>query len=132
MNDYLQQASMHAKADVVWSYSLMTWGSKSAYEESGLHVVNNVANRKVDVLLNLRCNADAMSGGYPFDRTCCNNYKQPSVAQWFVIVIGMLILPALLLGRRKHVARISRYLPATENFDGVDDLRPCRLLLLLH
>lgn len=119
MNDYLQQASMHAKADVVWSYSLMTWGSKSAYEESGLHVVNDVANRKADVLLNLRCNADAMSGGYPFDRTCCSNYKQPSVAQWFVIVIGMLILLALLLGRRKHVARISRYLPATQNLTAL-------------
>ena len=75
MNDYLQQASMHAKADVVWSYSLMTWVARVRMRRMGFMLSTTWANRKAEVLLNLRRNADAMSGGYPFDRTCCSNYK---------------------------------------------------------
>lgn len=82
MNDYLQQTSANSKADVIWSYSLMAWNDPGAYEESGLHVVNNVALRKADVLLNSRCNADRGRRSYPFDATCCSNYVEPGVPQW--------------------------------------------------
>ncbi|TVY65507.1 putative O-acetyltransferase CAS1 [Lachnellula suecica] len=112
MNDYLQQVSQHSGADVVWSYSLMTWAGHGAYEESGLHVVNNVAHRKADVLLNLRCNADAANRSFPFNRTCCSNYTRPNPIQWIALVVGMLVLPTLSYSRRKHVARISRMLPS--------------------
>ncbi|KAL2074338.1 hypothetical protein VTL71DRAFT_8116 [Oculimacula yallundae] len=114
MNDYVQQVSAHARADVVWSYSLMTWDGDSPYEESGLHVVENVANAKAEVLLNLRCNADAAAKGFPFDRTCCSNYTQPGSAQWSLILSGMLILPTILFCRRKHVVQIGRVLPQSE------------------
>ncbi|TVY22590.1 putative O-acetyltransferase [Lachnellula hyalina] len=112
MNDYLQQVSQHSSADVVWSYSLMSWAGSGAYEESGLHIVNNVAHRKADILLNLRCNSDAASKGYPFNRTCCSNYTHPSVIQWIVLVLGLLLLPTLTYMRRHHIARISRMLPS--------------------
>ncbi|TVY54478.1 putative O-acetyltransferase CAS1 [Lachnellula cervina] len=112
MNDYLQQVSQHSSADVVWSYSLMSWAGSGAYEESGLHIVNNVAHRKADVLLNLRCNSDAASRGYPFNRTCCSNYTHPSVIQWIVLVLSLLLLPTLSYVRRKHITRISRMLPS--------------------
>ncbi|KAH7360631.1 10 TM acyl transferase domain found in Cas1p-domain-containing protein [Rhexocercosporidium sp. MPI-PUGE-AT-0058] len=114
MNDFLQQVSAHSRADVVWSYSLMTWDGDSSYEESGLHVVENVASAKAEILLNLRCNADAASKGYPFDRTCCSNYTQPGGAQWMMILGGMLVLPAILFSRRRHVGQIGRFLPQSE------------------
>jgi hypothetical protein len=114
MNDYLQQVSAHSKADVVWSYSLMTWAGRGEYEESGLHVVDNVAHRKADVLLNLRCNADSAHKGYPFNRTCCSNYKQPGSAQLLILLTGMLALPMTLYLRRKHFLKIDRFLPAPE------------------
>ena len=112
MNDYLQQVSAYSSADVVWSYSLMTWAGRGEYEESGLHVVDNVAHRKADVLLNLRCNADAASKGHPFNRTCCSNYKQPGPAQWIILLGGMLVLPALPFIRRKHLLRVGQLLPS--------------------
>lgn len=112
MNDYLQQVSAHSKADLLWSYSLMTWEADAQYEEGGLHVVDNVAKAKADVLLNLRCNADAASRGYPFDRTCCSNYTQLGSAQWAMLLVGMLILPAIFLARRKHLLQTDYYVPA--------------------
>ncbi|PQE02959.1 CAS1 domain-containing protein [Rutstroemia sp. NJR-2017a BVV2] len=114
MNDYLQQVSAHSDADIVWSFSLMTWAGRGEYEESGLHVVDNVAHRKADVLLNLRCNADAVERGYPYDRTCCNNYRQPNVIQWSIVLTGMLLLPAVVFVRRNHLLRIGRSLPQLE------------------
>ncbi|KAJ8065732.1 hypothetical protein OCU04_006402 [Sclerotinia nivalis] len=114
MNDYLQQVSAHSEADIVWSFSLMTWAGRGEYEESGLHVVDNVAHRKADVLLNLRCNADAAERGYPYERTCCNNYRQPNFIQWLIILVGMILLPIIFLIRCKHVLRVGRFLPQPE------------------
>ncbi|EMR82287.1 putative cas1 domain-containing protein [Botrytis cinerea BcDW1] len=114
MNDYLQQVSAHSEADIVWSFSLMTWAGQGEYEESGLHVVDNVAHRKADVLLNLRCNADSVERGYPFDRTCCNSYRQPNAIQWLFVLVGMILLPSVFLLRRKHVLRVGRLLPQPE------------------
>jgi N-acetylneuraminate 9-O-acetyltransferase len=91
---------------------LITWAGRCAYEESGLHVVGNVAHRKADVLLNLHCNADSASKAYPFNRTCCSNYTRPSAIQWIVLILGVLMLPTLSYVRRKHVARIGRMLPS--------------------
>ncbi|KAL9031867.1 MAG: hypothetical protein Q9196_000122 [Gyalolechia fulgens] len=54
MNEYLYNASKTKGVKVVWSHSLMTLDSENAYEESGLHVIENVSSRRVDVLLNMR------------------------------------------------------------------------------
>ncbi|KAJ5038347.1 uncharacterized protein L3040_007213 [Drepanopeziza brunnea f. sp. 'multigermtubi'] len=114
MNDYIQQVSAHSTADVIWSYSLMTWDGKVQYEESGLHVIENVARAKAEVLLNLRCNADAASRGYPFDRTCCSNYTQPGRVQWLLILAGMLAFPTMLITRRRRITQVARFLPQPE------------------
>ena len=98
MNDYLQQLSVYQGADVLWSYSLMTWRLKSAYEEGGIHVLEHVANRKADVLLNLRCNAEAaISKGYPFDRTCCGTYGRLGWVQWLLLANALAVLPIVTL-----------------------------------
>jgi hypothetical protein len=115
MNDLLQQVSAHSYADVVWSYSLMTFSGRGEYEDSGLHVVENVAHRKADILLNLRCNSNAAANGYPFDRTCCSNYSHMASIQWLMLLGGMFLLPGLLFVRRKHsTIKISRFLPNHE------------------
>jgi hypothetical protein len=114
MNDFLQQASAYSNADIVWSYNLMTWDGRGQYEESGLHVVENVAHRKADVLLNLRCNAGPASSKYPFDRTCCSNYTHPNHIQRIMIFAGMLVFPILLSLRKVHVAWLCRFLPSVQ------------------
>jgi hypothetical protein len=114
MNDYLQQVSAHSKADILWSYSLMTWNQPGSYEESGLHVVSNVAHRKADILLNSRCNADEAMKNYPFDGTCCSNYVQAGLAQDLIIFMGMIVLPLLFILRRRKPHRFSRSLPSVE------------------
>jgi N-acetylneuraminate 9-O-acetyltransferase len=114
MNDYLHQVSAYTNADVVWSYSSMTGVGRGAYGESGLHVIDNVAHRRADVLLNLRCNGVSAMRGYPFNRTCCSSYKRPNKIQRMILLGGILVLPGLLFFRRKHVLRIGRLLPVAE------------------
>lgn len=110
MNEYLRQLSSFHGVDVVWSFSRMTQREKLAYEESGLHVVENVASRKADVLLNVRCNAEASaSGAYPFDRTCCSNYRRLGWVQWLVLILGLGLLSLLALNacRGGHIIVMS-------------------------
>lgn len=85
MNEYLKQASAHSSADVIWSYSLMTGMGDEEYAPEGIHVVQSLAELKADILLNLRCNGDAATRGYPYNRTCYNNYKQPNVRIYTVV-----------------------------------------------
>lgn len=114
MNDFLQQASAYSDADIVWSYNLMTYDGKAQYEESGIHVVDNVARAKADVLLNIRCNAGLASSKYPFDRTCCSNYTSPNLWQWSFMVAGMLVLPICLWLRKSHFAWLRHFLPSVK------------------
>ncbi|KAI4105693.1 MAG: hypothetical protein L6R37_002592 [Teloschistes peruensis] len=58
MNEYLYNVSQNSGVKVIWSQLLMTRNHEFAYEESGLHVVESVASRRVDVVLNMRCNAE--------------------------------------------------------------------------
>ncbi|KAF2194485.1 Cas1p-domain-containing protein [Zopfia rhizophila CBS 207.26] len=96
MNGYLEQLSLHQGLKVLWSYANMTQGRPETYGESGIHVIENVAGRMADVLLNLRCNAKAAhQDGYPFDRTCCNGYRPTNWVQITGIFSALVILPAV-------------------------------------
>ena len=89
-------ADKQASPEILWSHARMTYNQPAAFDESALHVVDNVAARRADVLLNLRCNAVmAAKGVYPFDRTCCSSYSRPGWVQWSLIIGGTLIFPAL-------------------------------------
>ncbi len=106
MNEYLRQLSATQGVNVLWSYSRMVWQEKLAYEESGLHVVEHVANREADVLLNLRCNTDAVaSGAYPLDRTCCAKYRSLGWVQYVILLfgLGLGLLPVAIAGRGESV-----------------------------
>ena len=115
MNEYLRQLSTSQGVDVVWSYSCMTSGENLAYEESGLHVVESVASGKADVLLNLRCNAEALtSSEYPFDRTCCSSYRRLGWVQLVVLVWGLGVFPLVaLMGNR------GGHSPVLDKFGGM-------------
>jgi hypothetical protein len=96
MNDYLHQISPEHKASILWSYSAMNWERKDTYETDGLHNVQSVADKKADVILNLRCNAKLDHlGRYPFDRTCCSRYRRPNRVQWSFLYCGLLVFPLL-------------------------------------
>lgn len=117
MNDYLQQASAHSFLDVVWSYSTMTAQVRNAYEESGIHVIENVALQRADILLNLRCNAVLHS--HPFNRTCCSNYRKLNGVQWIIALTGILGLPVLWIGRYRRIVKIMRLLPSRDSFNAL-------------
>ncbi|KAF4414614.1 O-acetyltransferase CAS1 [Fusarium acutatum] len=54
--------------------------------ETGMHVIDSVAEMKANVLLNLRCNAKLdRKIGHPFTRTCCTDYGQRSWAHAIII-----------------------------------------------
>ncbi|KAF2491955.1 Cas1p-domain-containing protein [Lophium mytilinum] len=94
MNEYLDQLSINQGLNVLWSYANMTTGIDGAYGESGLHVVENVAGRMADVVLNLRCNAKAArQDGYPYDRTCCVDYRPVNWVQFAALVCFFFVLP---------------------------------------
>ncbi|KAI9668503.1 MAG: hypothetical protein M1829_005320 [Trizodia sp. TS-e1964] len=98
MNEYLRHLSAFQRADVTWSFSLMTHEEGGAYEEDGLHVVDNIASRRADVLLNLKCNSDASGSqgqGYPYDKSCCSNYRYPGWLQWTVFFATLSFLSVL-------------------------------------
>ncbi|KAL8789963.1 MAG: hypothetical protein Q9213_000849 [Squamulea squamosa] len=109
MNEYLFNLSTTKGIQVTWSHSLMTWEIGLAYEESGLHVVEDVAVQKVDVLLNLRCNAQmTYSHGYPFDKTCCSTYQTHHTwrSRFF---LALVFIPTLIIGFRFHRTLFPRH-----------------------
>ncbi|KAL8733136.1 MAG: hypothetical protein Q9166_002328 [cf. Caloplaca sp. 2 TL-2023] len=102
MNEYLYNLSITTGTKVLWSHSLMTWKNELAYEESGLHVIENVAIRKVDVILNMRCNAQmTLSQSYPFDKTCCSTYERPKPLQTRFF-LALLFIPPLIIGTKSY------------------------------
>jgi hypothetical protein len=111
MNDYLQQSSAYSNADIVWSYSRMTSASSYEYQTDGLHVIENVAARKADVLLNLRCNDKAAIRALPFDRTCCSDYGRPTDIQLAILLISLVVAPTIFILRSKHIFHLGRLFP---------------------
>ncbi|KAL8927314.1 MAG: hypothetical protein Q9208_002491 [Pyrenodesmia sp. 3 TL-2023] len=133
MNEYLYNASMLKGVKVAWSHSLMTWGSRYAYEESGLHVIESVSTRRVDVLLNMRCNAKlTLSRGYPYDKTCCSAYetknafrkhrtqlfsksqKHFSLDEFLTLCFSVLVLGILSIRRSEAKLVPGRHVPVKE------------------
>ncbi|KAL8773295.1 MAG: hypothetical protein Q9209_001689 [Squamulea sp. 1 TL-2023] len=109
MNDYLFNLSTTKEIQVTWSHSLMTEEIELAYEENGLHVMEDVAIQKVDVLLNLRCNAQmTYSQGYPFDKTCCNTYQTQYTwrSRFF---LALVFIPPLIIGFRSYRTLFERH-----------------------
>ncbi|KAL8656723.1 MAG: hypothetical protein Q9210_000064 [Variospora velana] len=108
LNEHLYNVSTLKGIKVAWSHLLMTWEREQAYEESGIHVIDSVSIRRVDVLLNMRCNAHlTLSQGYPFDKTCCSAYERKNVVRKRLI-LALIAIASIIMGfwvynqRRMH------------------------------
>ncbi|KAL7275178.1 hypothetical protein RUND412_001899 [Rhizina undulata] len=93
MNQYLNQLSSLG-LDVVWSFNKMTYNLPQNLESSGIHVVESIAEKQADILLNMRCNSQ-LPQKYPYDKTCCSRYQPPNYQQWFGLVFVLAVLPLL-------------------------------------
>lgn len=102
LNEYLYNVSTSKGIKVAWSHSLMTSEREQAYEESGIHVIDNVSTRRVDVLLNMRCNAHlTLSQGYPFDKTCCSAYERENVVRER-LTLALIAIASIIVGFWVH------------------------------
>ena len=114
MNSHLLQLAEHRSLPVAWVFSAMLSQQPKAYDESGLHAIGDVAERMVDVLLNVRCNAKSIPAmRFPMDRTCCVRYPTPSwMTQIFLTassgLLGWFLLPARY---QKKVAPFLSFMP---------------------
>jgi hypothetical protein len=95
MNEYLRQLEPSQGLTIPWVNQIMTSKRPCAYEASGLHVTEPIANRRADVILNLRCNAKVDNAvGSPYDRTCCSRYTSGNWFQWLLVVLSLTVFSA--------------------------------------
>lgn len=114
MNSHLQRLTGHGNLPIAWAFSAMLSQQPKAYDESGLHAIGDVADRMVDVLLNIRCNARSIPAlRFPMDRTCCVRYLTPSWATQFFLIASSGFLAWLVLSARyqKKIAPFLSFLP---------------------
>ena len=115
LNSYLYQNSAVGNVTVPWSFSSMMSPNHSIYQPDGLHVSDSLAERMVDVILNLRCNVELRKAnrqrGYPMDKTCCNRYNPPSRPQFIMMRAFAWLLPIIILLTSTESARVP-FLPS--------------------
>lgn len=117
MNDHLASLPQPEASRVVFAYNQMTRpGTCNAFEDTGLHVREALAERKIDVALNLRCNQGLVRRQPHWNReTCCVSY--PTLARGqrltlFVLTIAALPIAFTLLSALRG-ASSSRRLPSS-------------------
>lgn len=110
MNRYLTYLSTTGGMDIVRSWkrtstkpinAVIVNNTYNSYNEKavgpdGMQILPTVADRQIDVLLNMRCNA-VLSHHYPFDKTCCIKYPAPNYIQSSLIILIMTVLPFFLV-----------------------------------
>ncbi|KAH8673972.1 10 TM acyl transferase domain found in Cas1p-domain-containing protein [Xylariales sp. PMI_506] len=96
MNAYLSGFSAKEKSHILHVYNEMTRDNPQAFEETGIHVIDKVAEWKADIVLNARCNS-ALGHRSPHRSTCCMRYPHPGWFQHVVLMFGILAYPLLAL-----------------------------------
>ncbi|KAM0284430.1 hypothetical protein ACHAQH_002006 [Verticillium albo-atrum] len=100
MNWNLEHSDTLDQSHVTWSYNLMTEGTANAYDDDGFHVLDRVADWRLNIVLNARCNAGLARSGSPRNKiTCCVPYSSPTRVQSLLLGLSLLSLPWLLLDR---------------------------------
>ena len=125
MNAHLRELTEHRNLPIAWAFSAMLSQQPKAYDESGLHAIDDVADRMVDVLLNIRCNTRSIPAmRFPMNRTCCVRYPAPSwITQIFLTassgLLGWFLLPARY---QKKVAPFLSLLPPVKVLTAISVL----------
>lgn len=77
MNQYLSGKTLAENSHILWAYNKMTEHERTAFEDSGLHVLDSVAASQADLVLNARCNGPAAGRRDAAHRgTCCMVYPR--------------------------------------------------------
>lgn len=92
------QNFFHKSADelnfpLVWAMPELVYGQDKVWRDSlmsGIHVIDQVAEVRANILLNLRCNAklDRLKR-YPYHRTCCTDYGSKPLVQLGAVAFGL-------------------------------------------
>ena len=98
LNARLRTLADEEGINVLSSFNKMTAERKDKYLNDEWTVQREVLQKRVDVLLGLRCNAKAVQRGhFPYSRTCCTNWRQPNWIQLSFLGLALGGLPALVL-----------------------------------
>jgi hypothetical protein len=104
LNAYLRQASVGKHVEILWSFSSMLRPDILAYEENGIHLLQEVVEKQADIVLNLRCNAVPALQNYPFDKTCCTDTRPYSKVH---VIIFVLALSAIAIGAATGISTLT-------------------------
>ena len=98
MNEALWTRTASGGIDVLWSFAGMTDGRKDKYASDLLHPSDEVDAQRAEVLMSLRCNANAATKiFFPNTRTCCATWRGPNWVQGSFLLLGLGVLPALVV-----------------------------------
>ncbi|OHE92782.1 Cas1p-like protein [Colletotrichum orchidophilum] len=113
MNWNLEHLGPDEQSHIAWGYNGMTEDHDDAMLEDGIHSVDIVIERKLDVVLNAHCNAGLIRRGYANQVTCCVPYPPLRRIQLLLIGLNVLTMPILFLSRQQDSfpsARTSRFM----------------------
>ncbi|ELQ44601.1 hypothetical protein ACKVWC_002717 [Pyricularia oryzae] len=94
MNAYLDALPGQETSHVITAYNQMTRpGTRFAFEDTGIHVREALADRKADILLNLRCNGGLVrqSSDHRNQETCCSAYEPLRRGHYLGILTSLVV-----------------------------------------
>ncbi|PPJ60767.1 hypothetical protein CBER1_02332 [Cercospora berteroae] len=80
--------------NILWSFRDMVSGRQDLYKSDGPRVADKIIKERVDLLLNLRCNAKVGSKMNSHNNAiCCGAWRGPNWIQIALLLLGFAILP---------------------------------------
>lgn len=128
MNEYLRQLPGPAGSRIIWVFNEMTGNVGNAFDQNGMHVTEGLAERRIDVALNVRCNAGLVGQRFGGRQTTCCVARSPlSETQTLLLLAGAVVIPSLLWARRRNPRNPSPYLPTQATLAASMTLVGCAL-----
>lgn len=122
MNWNLQNSDAIDYSHILWSFNAMTHGRRDTFLGDGIHVTDQIADSRLDVLLNLRCNIGIAQHSHQNELTCCVPYPRPSKTQILLLGLAIMGLPWLALDKEQdeaHSAWFQRSCKALTALSGI-------------
>ncbi|CAM1508032.1 Fc.00g048800.m01.CDS01 [Cosmosporella sp. VM-42] len=98
MQSWLYESEHKLNMHVAWSIPhIVDVQHKRAWANSkdthSLEIVDGISEAQANILLNIRCNAKLQRAkGFPYTRTCCNDYGGQPMTQLVIVAVGVLYL----------------------------------------
>nr|POE49310.1 putative o-acetyltransferase cas1 [Quercus suber] len=96
INAHLKEREVAKDMNVLWAFQSMTEGQKDRYHKDGIHVSSEVSKARVQLLLNMRCNAITQPYRRDLTRnrgTCCGSSGDPNWVQVSFLILALVVLP---------------------------------------